>query len=102
MARPATYQTKYHNKVGIYIILFFLIVIAVVLMINCKTLNQKRELLQREAMECEEDLAEEKQRTIDLEQLEKETQTKGYKIQLARERLNLMFPDEIYYKENTD
>jgi len=102
MARPGAYQTKYHNKIGIYIILFFLLAIAIVLMVHCKSLNQKRELLQKEEAECIEDLAEENQRTLDLQQLEKETQTKGYKIQLARERLNLMFPDEIYYKENND
>ena len=102
MARTAAYQTKYHNKAAIYIVLITLIVFAVVLFVNCRALNEKKQKLQNEQTEQMELLEEQQQYTKELEDLEKETQTKGFKIQLARERLNLAFPDEIYYKENND
>lgn len=100
MARPAAYQTKYHNKAATYIVLIILVVFAVVLFINCRALNEKKSKLQTEQTEQMELLEEQQQYTKELEALEKETQTKGFKIQLARERLNLTFPDEIYYKES--
>lgn len=102
MARPAAYQTKYHNKAAIYIVLIILFVFAVILFVNCRALIQKKTRLQAEQAEQMELLEEQQQYTKELEDLEKETQTKGFKIQLARERLNLTFPDEIYYKENND
>ena len=99
MARPAAYQTKYHNKAAIYIVLITLFVFAVVLFVNCRELNERKMKLEREEAEQIELLEEQQQYAKELEDLEKETQTKGFKIQLARERLNLTFPDEIYYKE---
>ncbi len=102
MARPAAYQTKYHNKAAIYIVLVVLFIFAVVLFINCRALNQKKLKLQNQEAEQTALLEEQQQYTKELQDLEKETQTKGFKIQLARERLNLTFSDEIYYKENED
>ncbi len=100
MVRPAAYQTKYHNKAAIYIVLIVLFIFAVVLFVNCRALNQKKLKLQNEEAEQMALLEEQQQYTSELQDLEKETQTKGYKIQLARERLNLTFPDEIYYKDS--
>ncbi len=102
MARPAAYQTKYHNKIAIYIVLITLFVFLVVLLVKCGDLKERKEKLTKEQNEQMELLEEEQQYAKELEDLEKETQTKGFKIQLARERLNLTFPDEIYYKENND
>ena len=102
MARTAAYQTKYHNKAAIYIVLITLFVIAVVLFVKCSELNERKAKLENEQSEQMELLEEQQQYAKELEDLEKETQTKGFKIQLARERLNLTFPDEIYYKESND
>jgi hypothetical protein len=70
--------------------------------VKCGELNDRKEKLTKEQSEQMELLEAEQQYAQELEDLEKETQTKGFKIQLARERLNLTFPDEIYYKENND
>jgi predicted ATP-dependent endonuclease of OLD family len=45
MARRAAYQTRYHNKAAIYIVLGTVLVFAVVLLINCHSLNEKKERL---------------------------------------------------------
>ena len=102
MARTAAYQTKYHNKAAIYIVLITLFVIAVVLFVKCSELNERKAKLENEQSEQMELLEKQQQYAKELEDLEKETQTKGFKIQLARERLNLTFPDEIYYKESNE
>ncbi|MBR3762354.1 MAG: septum formation initiator family protein [Lachnospiraceae bacterium] len=99
MARRAAYQTKYHNKTSIYIVLFTLILFAAVLFVNCNSLNEKRQKLQTEEAQYQELLEKEQQETLDLQELEKSTQTKKYYEQIAKERLGMVYEDEIIFKE---
>ena len=99
MARRAAYQTKYHNKTSIYIVLFTLILFAAVLFVNCNSLNEKRQKLQTEEAQYQEILEKEQQETLDLQELEKSTQTKKYYEQIAKERLGMVYEDEIIFKE---
>lgn len=99
MARSAAYQTKYHNKTSIYIVLFTLILFAAVLFVNCNSLNEKRQKLQTEEAQYQELLEKEQQETLDLQELEKSTQTKKYYEQIAKERLGMVYEDEIIFKE---
>lgn len=99
MARRAAYQTKYHNKTSIYIVLFTMIIFAAVLFVNCNSLNEKKQKLQTEEAQYQEFLEKEKQETLDLQELEKGTQTKKYYEQIAKERLGMVYEDEIIFKE---
>lgn len=99
MARRAAYQTKYHNKTSIYIVLFTMIIFAAVLFVNCNSLNEKKQKLQTEEAQYQELLEKEKQETLDLQELEKSTQTKKYYEQIAKERLGMVYEDEIIFKE---
>lgn len=98
MARRPAYQTRYHNKSSIYIVLCFLVVFAVVLIVNCNSLSDKVANLETEKVEYEQLLADEQQETLDLQELEKSLQTKESYAQLARERLGMVFKDEIIFK----
>ena len=99
MARRAAYQTKYHNKTSIYIVLFTLIIFAAVLFVNCNSLDEKKQKLQAEEAQYQELLEKEQQETLDLQELEKSTQTKKYYEQIAKERLGMVYEDEIIFKE---
>ncbi len=100
MARRATYQTRYHNKSSIYIVLCFLIVFAAVLVINCSSLSDKVTYLEAERAEHQQLLEAEQQEALDLQELEKTTQTKKYYEQIARERLGMVYKDEILFKDD--
>ena len=84
MARRAAYQTRYHNKSSIYIVLGFLIVFAVVLVINCNSLRQKADRLEMRKAEYDQLLEQEQQETLDLQELSKSLQTKESYAQIAR------------------
>ena len=99
MARSAAYQTRYHNKLSIYIVFGFLVVFAVVLIVNCNSLSDKVTSLEARKAECQQLLEEEQQEALDLQELEKTTQTKKYYEQIARERLNMVYEDEILFKD---
>ena len=99
MARRAAYQTRYHNKASIYVVLGVLLVFAVVLWVNCSSLNEKKARLEAEQTEYLELLEQEQKETLDLQELEKTTQTMKYYEQVAKERLGMVYEDEIIFKE---
>ncbi len=99
MATKAMYQTRFYNKVSIYIVLITFIVFAIVLFINCNSLTDKKERLQAEVTEYTEILEQEQQRTLELQELEKTTTTMAFYTQVARERLGMVFENEIVFKK---
>ena len=99
MARKAAYQTRYHNKLSIYIVFGFLIVFAVGLIVNCNSLSDELTSLEAKKAEYQQLLEDEQQEALDLQELEKTTQTKKYYEQIARERLNMVYEDEILFKD---
>lgn len=100
MARRAAYQTRYHNKAAIYIVLGTVLVFAVVLFVNCYSLNAKKERLLKEQVLNEAEYAQEQQRASELQDLEKTTQTMKYYEQVAKEQLGMVYEDEIIFKES--
>lgn len=98
MPKQAAYQTRYHNRLSIYIVLCFLFVFAVVLTINCRTLSEKVADLESEQIVKAAELEKEQQYTMELQELEKSLQTKESYAQIARERLGMVFKDEIVFK----
>ncbi len=61
-------------------------------------LKQKNEAYQRREEELMAQLEEEEQRTQEIEELKKYVQTKKYVEEVAKERLGLVYEDEILFK----
>lgn len=80
---------------GSNIIVFVVAVFCIVVGIYSINLKKQSEELEEKKTNLEEQLASEEQRTKDLEELEKYMQTKKYMEEVARERLGLVYPDEI-------
>lgn len=99
MAKRAAYQTRYYNKTSIYIVLITFVVFAAVLFVNCSSLNDKKERLQEEQMEYSTLLEEEQERTLELQELEKTTTTMSFFMEVAREKLGMVFENEIVFKK---
>ncbi len=99
MAKRAAYQTKYYNKASIYIVLVTFIVFAIVLFVNCSSLNDKKANLQAEQSEYSALLEQEQDRTLELQEMEKTTTTMSFYMEVARERLGMVFENEIVFKE---
>lgn len=99
MARRAAYQTRYYNKASIYIVLITFVVFAAVLFVNCSSLNDKKERLQAEQTECSALLEQEQERTLELQELEKTTTTMSFFMEVAREKLGMVFENEIVFKK---
>ena len=100
MARRAPYQTRYYNRAAIYTVLGTVLIFAVVLLVNCYSLNEKKESLLQKKIQNEQEYAQEQQRSLELQEYEKTTQTLKFFEQIAKEQLNMVHEDEIIFKES--
>ena len=83
------------NRRGLSFIAVIVLVFCVCVGIRTAGLKkQSAELAERKAS-LEKQLKEEEQRTKDLEDLEKYMKTKRYMEEVAKEKLGLVYPDEI-------
>lgn len=88
-------KRKQQNKKGLPIVAFVVIVFCLVLGIRTLSLKQQRDELAERRAAIEKEIAAEKERTKELEELEKYMQTKKYMEEVAKEKLGLVYPDEI-------
>ena len=88
-------KKKQQNKKGLPIVAFVVVIFCLVLGIRTFTLKQQRDELAEKRAAIEKEIASEEQRTKELEELEKYMQTKKYMEEVAKEKLGLVYPDEI-------
>lgn len=83
------------NKKGISIIIFVVFVFCVCAGVRIGVLKDQKEELAQKRTALEQELKNEEQRTKDLEAMEKYMKTKKYMEEVAKEKLGLVYPDEI-------
>lgn len=95
-------KKKQRNSKGLSLVAFVVVVFCLVLFIRTQNLkNQSEELAEKKAS-IEKQIADEEQRTKDLEELEKYMQTKKYMEEVAKEKLGLVYPDEILIEPSNE
>ena len=99
MAKRAPYQTRYHNRAAIYIVLGTVLIFAIVLFVNCYSLSEKKEKMLQKNVQYEQEYAQEQKRSLDLQEYEKTTHTMKFFEQIAKEQLGMVYEDEIIFKE---
>jgi len=88
-------KKKQQNKKGLPIIIFVVVVFCAILGIRTLSLKRQSEELAERKASIEKKIENEEQRTKELEELEKYMQTKKYMEDVAKEKLGLVYPDEI-------
>ena len=90
------------KKNGSHIIVFVVAVFCIAVGVYSVNLKKQSAELEEKKNNLEEQLSLEEQRTKDLEELEKYMQTKKYMEEVARERLGLVYPDEILIQPSNE
>ncbi|MCD7806814.1 MAG: septum formation initiator family protein [Lachnospiraceae bacterium] len=93
-------RTRYHNRMGISVVCVLVIVIAVVFAVNSGALMSKKAEYQAQLDSLEAELESETAREEELEEYEKYTQTMKFVEEVAREKLGMVYEDEIIFKDN--
>ncbi len=94
------YRRPKQNKFAVFSISFVVLMLITVIAVDGISLAKKREAYAAQEEELQEQIDQEKQRTLDLQEFEKYTKTKKYAEEIAKEKLGLVHEDEIIFKPN--
>lgn len=97
--KRAAYRQHTQNRLSMVLISMVVILIMVVVVVG--SLDVKKKIQEKSAQEQKLDtqIMMEEERAREIEELEKEVQTKGWVENEAREKLGLVYEDEILFKQ---
>lgn len=100
MARTRiAYRKRHQNGFSMFLVMLVVVMILAVVAVKRIELQQKVDAKRAELEQLDAQYAAEEQRRLEIEEFRKETQTRGYIENLAREKLGLVYEDEILFKE---
>lgn len=100
MSRKVAFRGKRQNRLGMFLVSVVVVMLLVVVSVNSVLLRQKQDTYREREAELDELIAAEEQRTTELEELRKYTQTQAYIEEVAKEKLGLVKEGEIVFKMN--
>lgn len=89
---------KKQNKFSEILVITVLVLMMAIVSYNRYELGQKRDALEKQEAQLDEQIEAEKARTIEIEEYAKYTKTKAYAEKIAKEKLGLVNENEIIYK----
>jgi len=98
--RKVAYRKRNQNRLSMFLVTFVVLMIVMVVAVRSVELQDKIDAKAAEAEAVDEKISAEKERALEIEELKKEVQTKGYIEDVAREKLGLVYEDEILFKED--
>lgn len=97
--RRVAYKKRIQNRFSMFLVTLVMVMLLVVVGVRTVTLTRERDALQAQVDQQERDIAAERLRSEEIEEYGRYTQTKAYYEQVAKEKLGLVYPDEILFKE---
>ncbi len=91
-------ERKANNRVAVFLVIAFIVCMAFVIQARINTVRTKIQAYQQKENMLSEQIREQEERKTYLEAQEIHVKTDEYKIEVAREKLGLVFPDEIIIK----
>lgn len=97
--RKVAYRKRRQNRFSMFLVTIVVVMIMVV--VSVKSIGLKEKIAAYEAKEAklQEQINEEKNRAEEIEEYRKYTETKGYVEEVAKDKLGLVYENEIIFKE---
>ena len=103
LKRKAAFRKKKNTGIGVMLLIgFSMILFAATIMTGVSKEKEKLELLTRQESELEQKLQEQEKYAQELEQFRKYTKTKKYAEEVAKEKLGLVYSDEIVFRPDSN
>ena len=93
-------KNRRHTRIGLLSIAGFVCVFLIIFLIANNNLKSKSAENQAKIEELQESIEEQKKRREDLDEQKEYTKTKEYIEKIAKEKLGLVYPNEIIFKTN--
>lgn len=100
MARKVAFRKKRQNKLGMACVSIVVIAVFAVIMIKSLELKDKIDTYEAQKQTLNEQIEAEAKRANDLVEYEKYTKTDRYIEEIAKEKLGLVYEDEIIFKSD--
>jgi len=97
--KPAFRRRKNENRLGMTVAMLAIGMIIAVVGVNSVSLRQKQAKYIAKEQELQQQIDEENARTEELAELETYTKTKKYAEEVAKDKLGLVYDNEIIFKE---
>jgi len=97
--KPAFRRSRNENRLGMSMAALAIFMMVVVVGINSYSLKQKQETYMAREQELLKQIEEQMNRTEELKELEVYTKTKKYAEEVAKDKLGLVYENEIIFKE---
>lgn len=98
--RRVAYRKKPQNRLGMFLVSLVVLMIMISVAIKGVELRRKVDDRKAEIGQLDAQIEDERKRSEEIERFGKEVQTKGYIEDIAREKLGLVYEDEILFKQN--
>ena len=98
--RRVAYRKRNQNRFSMFLVSLVVLMIMIVVAVKSVELQGKIDAKANEEEQLDKQISAEKDRAEEIEEFGKEVQTKGYIEDVAREKLGLVYEDEILFKED--
>lgn len=98
--RRVAYRKRSQNRFSMFLVTLVVLMIVAVVAVKSVELQDKLDVKAKEQQQLESQIAAEEARAEAIEEFGKEVQTRGYIEDIAREKLGLVYEDEILFKED--
>lgn len=102
MSRRVEFRTKKNNHFGMFTVLILVAMFCSVIGIKSVSLKNKRDEYNKRIQALEQQISDEEDRKKDLEEYEKYTKTVKYVEEVAKDKLGLVYQDEIVFESGVD
>ena len=97
--RRIAYRKKNQNRFSMFLVSLVVVMILILVQVGSVELQRKIDAKAEEAAALDVQIDAENRRAQEIEEFGKEVQTKGYIENVAREKLGLVYEDEILFKK---
>ena len=98
--RKAAYRKRRQNKFSMFLVSVVVLMILITVSVRSMQMKEKLEQYTAKQEQLEDQIAEEKARTEEIEEYRKFTQTKKFVEEIAKEKLGLVYEDEILFRQD--
>lgn len=97
--RKIAYRKRRQNRFSMFLVSIVVLMILVAVWVRSMELQRKLDTYTAKQEQLEEQIADEEERQQEIEEFSKYTQTKKYAEEVAKEKLGLVYEDEILFKQ---
>lgn len=102
MASRARYKSSIHNRLGLMLAAVAVTLLTIVVLIRSVSLYQKLHQYESKIDMLQTQIESEEARSEDISEFKKYTTTRKYIEEVAKEKLGLVYPGEIIFKDESE